>query len=80
GTDDKVVRVRDIGTGQADVVLCGHTEQVKAMAFSDGSRWIATGSNDKIVRLWDARSGILDRVLESHTHYVLSLVLSPNSH
>ncbi|KAG9065071.1 hypothetical protein KI688_002392 [Linnemannia hyalina] len=80
GMDDRVVTVRDIGTGQADVVLLSHTEKVTAMAFSTDSRWIATGSEDKTVRLWDARSGILDRVLEGHTGSAVCLVFSPNSH
>ncbi|KAG9064417.1 hypothetical protein KI688_003607 [Linnemannia hyalina] len=80
GTDDEFVTVWNIGTGQADVVLRGHTEEVIAMAFSADSRWIATGSNDKTVRLWDARSGILDRVLEGHADGVVCLAYSPNSH
>ncbi|KAG9064402.1 hypothetical protein KI688_003590 [Linnemannia hyalina] len=80
GTDDEFVTVWNIGTGQADVVLYGHTREVIAMAFSADGRWIATGSNDKTVRLWDARSGILDRVLDGHTGRVVCLVFSPNSH
>ncbi|OAQ25195.1 WD40 repeat-like protein [Linnemannia elongata AG-77] len=74
------VSVWDIGTGQADFVLRGHTEWVSAIAFSADSRWIATGSYDKTVRLWDARSGIQDRVLEGHTYPVECLIFSPNSH
>ncbi|KAG9064432.1 hypothetical protein KI688_003622 [Linnemannia hyalina] len=80
GTDYKVVTVWDIGTGQVDVVLRGHTEYVNVVAFSADSRWIATGSVDNTVRLWDARSGRLDRVLKGHTETVVCLVFSPNSH
>ncbi|OAQ24648.1 WD40 repeat-like protein [Linnemannia elongata AG-77] len=79
GTDNRVVTVCDIGTGQADVVLRGHTEQVKTIAFSADSRWIATGSDDTTVRLWDARSGNLDRTLESHTYFVGNLAFSSDS-
>ncbi|KAG9064371.1 hypothetical protein KI688_003559 [Linnemannia hyalina] len=81
GRYDRVVTVWDIGTGQADVVLRGHTRAVTAMAFSADSRWIATGSGigDMTVRLWDARSGLLDRVLEGHTWIVVCLVFLPNS-
>ncbi|KAG9064423.1 hypothetical protein KI688_003613 [Linnemannia hyalina] len=79
-TDDTVVTLWNIGTGQANVVLRGHTEEVNAVAFSADNRWIATGSYDKTVRLWDARSGILDRVLEGHTRRVVYLVFSPNGH
>ncbi|KAG9064395.1 hypothetical protein KI688_003583 [Linnemannia hyalina] len=75
-----VVTVWNTGTGQADIVLRGHTYEVNAVAFSADNRWIATGSDDMRVRLWDARSGILDRVLEGHTHFVVCLVFSPNSH
>ncbi|KAG9064433.1 hypothetical protein KI688_003623 [Linnemannia hyalina] len=80
GTDNRVVTVWNIGTGQADVVLRGHKERVRALAFStDGCR-IATGSGDNTVRLWDARSGRLDRVLKGHTETVVCLVFSPSSH
>ncbi|OAQ25331.1 hypothetical protein K457DRAFT_1823125 [Linnemannia elongata AG-77] len=68
GADDKFSAVRDIGAGQTDFVLRGHTERVNATAISADGHWIATGNNDKTERLWDARSGILDRVLEGHTH------------
>ncbi|KAG9064399.1 hypothetical protein KI688_003587 [Linnemannia hyalina] len=79
GTNDKFVTVWDIGTGQARVVLRGHTVRVKTLAFSADSRWIATGSDDRTVRLWDARSGILDRVLEGHTWIVDCLAFSSDS-
>ncbi|KAG9064420.1 hypothetical protein KI688_003610 [Linnemannia hyalina] len=80
GTYDEFVTVWNIGTGQADVVLRGHTGDVIAVAFSADSCWIATGSYDKTVRLWDSRSGILDRVFEGHTSHVFCLVFSPYSH
>ncbi|KAG9064388.1 hypothetical protein KI688_003576 [Linnemannia hyalina] len=80
GTDDEFVTMWKTGTGQADVVLRGHTEEVTAMAFSADNRWIATGSYDWTVRLWDASSGILDRVLEGHTDRVDCLVFSLDRH
>ncbi|KAG9064385.1 hypothetical protein KI688_003573 [Linnemannia hyalina] len=79
GTCDEFVIVWDIGAGQADVVLCGHTEQVEALAFSEDSRWIATGGDNFTVLLWDARSGILDRVLEGHTGSVVCLIFTLDS-
>ncbi|OAQ24243.1 WD40 repeat-like protein [Linnemannia elongata AG-77] len=74
------IYIRDMGTGQAEIVQQFSSREVNAIAFSADSRWIATGGDDKIVRLRDARSRILKRELEGHASSVTSLVFSPNSH
>ncbi|KAG9071486.1 WD repeats region domain-containing protein [Linnemannia hyalina] len=43
-------------TGALEHTLGGHTEDVRAVAFSPCGRWIAS-SDDLTVRLWDPRSG-----------------------
>ena len=48
----------------------GHTDRVKAVAFSsDGSR-LASGSGDGALRLWDSATGECVRKLGGHTDRV----------
>src|SRR5581483_6113132 len=51
------VKVYDVATGVLQLTLRGHSDFIRAVAFSpDGTR-LATGSFDQTVRLWDAASG-----------------------
>ena len=58
--------------------LEGHTDWVRAVAFSpDGSR-LASGSDDQTVRLWDAATGQEVQQLEGHTDWVRAVAFSPD--
>ncbi len=70
------VRIYDSRSGEVRVLLHGHHNPVRALAFAPNGELIATGSVDQTARLWDARTGNLKRVLEGHNVSVRSAEFS----
>ncbi|MDX3833469.1 nSTAND1 domain-containing NTPase [Streptomyces europaeiscabiei] len=60
--------------------LSGHTDEVRAVAFSPDRNTLATGSADKTVRLWDPATGKIRTTLKGHTDQVTSVAYSPDGH
>jgi WD40 repeat protein len=60
------------------VVLSGHDDWVRGVAWSPDSRRLATGSNDRTVRMWDPVSGRELAVLHGHANWVRGVAWSPD--
>lgn len=58
--------------------LRGHDDDVVALAFGGGERWLATGSVDASIRLWSLSDGGLEGVLRGHLESVEALAFSPD--
>jgi|ERR1700722_303456 len=63
--------------GRELLVLKGHTGIVKALAFRDDGKVLASASSDGTVRLWDLRTGTLLHVCKGHGKAVLALAFEP---
>jgi WD40 repeat protein/serine/threonine protein kinase len=75
---DQQVRVWDVATSRAALVLSGHEGLVAGVATTRDGRTLASASWDRTVRLWDLASGRLRRVLQGHDDHVTSVGLSPD--
>lgn len=55
------------------VIQSGHSENVRAVAFSPDGKTVASASSDKTIRLWEAATGRMLRVLDHHRDNVTSI-------
>ena len=59
-------------------VQLGHSNTVKAVAFSPNGRLVASASHDKTLKLWDVASGREIRTLRGHAGWVSAVAFSPD--
>jgi WD40 repeat protein len=64
--------------GREMLVLKGHDNWIRSVAFSPDGQRIVTGSEDKTAKLWDAENGRELLTLKGHTNRVDSVAFSPD--
>ncbi|KAF2405476.1 WD40 repeat-like protein [Trichodelitschia bisporula] len=72
---DSTVRVWDVVSKTADIILTGHKASVSCVRWG-GTGMIYTSSQDKTIKVWDAKDGRLIHTLQGHAHWVNHLALS----
>jgi WD40 repeat protein len=60
------------------VIQSGHSDNIRAVAFSPDGKIVASASSDKTIRLWEVESGRMLRVLDYHRDSVTSIAFSPD--
>jgi len=76
-TEDFIIRMWDVASGNALGTLEGHTGIVWAVAFSPDSQMLASVSNDSTCMVWDWRSGSIIKTLNL-PNAISSVTFSPD--
>ena len=63
-TEDFVIRIWDVASGQSLGTLNGHTDIVWALAFSPDGQMLVSVSSDKTAKIWDWRNKTLLQSLD----------------
>ncbi len=81
------VRLWDLSAKDATIIapilLRGHENRVRVLAFSSDRHWLATGSEDKTARMWDLttnRSFGISVVLRNQESTINAIGFSPDGH
>src|ERR1041385_3975555 len=64
-SEDFLIRLWDVASGQSLGTLNGHTGIVWSLAFSPDGQMLASVSSDKTAKVWDWRTGTLLKSLET---------------
>lgn len=78
----EVHRVRDVINNRAATPflhLNAHFDRVSALAFSNDSQWLASGSADATISIWDVASGEQRAVLHGHRGPVEQLAFTADN-
>lgn len=75
---DSPLKLWDVQTGQMIRSFKGHTDNVKAIAFSKDGATILSAGDDKTIRLWNAASGQPIRTFKGHKEGVTTARFMPD--
>jgi WD40 repeat protein len=77
-SEDRTLKVWDLGSGAMLRSLEGHAEEVSAVVVTpDGTRAISA-SNDGTLKVWDLGTGAMLRSLEGHPLGVRAVAVTPD--
>src|SRR5207253_1771751 len=75
---DHHLRLWQTATGKEVGRLEGHTDVVRASAFSPDGKLLASGGGDRAIRVWDLTTRKQLRTLPGHKDWVRCLAFSPD--
>ena len=76
GSSDGTIQLWDVVIGSHIRTLKGHTDTVKALAFSPDGKILVSGSSDDTLRKWDTNTGSTVHQLAGHTNDITTVAFS----
>jgi WD40 repeat protein len=77
-SDDRLVRLWSVATGECLSLLQGHSDTVFSVSFHHDGQLVASGSADQTVRIWQTSSGQCLRTMRGYTNSIFSVAFSPD--
>jgi len=77
GSDDRLIKIWDLGTGQLRLSLTGHISCVRAVKISNRHPYLFSAGEDKQVKCWDLEMNKVVRHYHGHLSAVQALALHP---
>lgn len=77
--DDHTIRLWDAETGQCLTALSGHTNWVRAIAFSRGGRLLVSSGDDCTIKIWNTASGFCLTTLKQENHWIRAVGFNPHN-
>ncbi|NEP78814.1 MAG: WD40 repeat domain-containing protein [Okeania sp. SIO3B3] len=77
-SEDKTIKLWEVGTGKLIRTLIGHTDEVCGIAFSPNGRILASCSWDNTIKFWDVSTGKKIRTLKKHDYSVSCVAFHPS--
>jgi platelet-activating factor acetylhydrolase IB subunit alpha len=78
GGRDKTIRVWHVASERCVLVLQGHDNWVRDLAFHPNGLFLLSCSDDRSIRVWDLAAGrAVKTIADAHGHFVSSLHINP---
>jgi WD40 repeat protein len=77
-SDDRTLKVWDLGTGAALLTLVGHAGPVRAVAVAPDGRRALSASSDRTLKVWDLDTGAVQCTLAGHAGPVRAVAVTPD--
>ena len=78
-SNDATVKIWDLGNGREIKTYRGSKDPVRALAWSNDGKWIASTAGNEI-HIWDPNTGKLKTSLKGHEKAVSTLAFHPDGH
>ena len=63
-SDDKTVKITKTVSGEVEMELLGHEQEVKCIPISSDGKRVASGGLDRTMRVWDASTGTCEHTVD----------------
>ncbi|MFN6483136.1 TIR domain-containing protein [Nostoc sp. DedQUE02] len=78
GSEDAILKVWDLATGQYRATFAGHMDNVYVVAITPDGKTVVSGSADDTLKVWDLATGQCRATFTGHRGSVLGVAITPD--